>query len=95
MNAQTLTSSFGSLLQSGVERSAARRRSALKTPINTGARRTVPPCATPDAVNAGQAALLARYRADPVALRRAVAATARTARNQAIFSTLKRIFHVL
>lgn len=90
MNTQTLTSSLGSLLQSGVERSA-----ALKTPINTSARRTVPPCATPDAVNAGQAALLASYRADPVALRRAVAVNARAARNQAIFSTLTRMFHVL
>lgn len=91
MNAQTLTSSFGSVLQSGVERSAARRRAALKTPLNTGAPRAVPQCATPDAINAGYAALLASYRADPVAFRRAVAVKARAARNQAIFGAFKRI----
>lgn len=91
MNAQTLASGFSNVLQPGAEPSTSRRSTALKTSFTTAAHHAVPPCAALEAVNAEHAALLASYRADPVALRRAVAADARTARNLALYGTFSRI----
>ena len=90
MNAQTFISGFGDML---------RLDAAGALPQPHHARSSTPLAApssgqagTADAAQAGRAAMLAAYRADPVAFRRSATSAARIARSQAIGSVIARVF---
>ncbi len=90
MNAQTFISGFGDVLRLNAAGAMpqphhARSSTPLAAPSSAQA-------GTAEAAHADRAAMLARYRADPVAFRRSAASAARIARGQAIGSVIARVF---
>ena len=92
MNAQTFKPGFGEVRHLDVAGGLSLRHRISAGTLGATPSRAKP--GTPDAVNPDQAAMLSRYRADPLAFRRAATGAARIARNHAIGAWFVRIFAI-